>query len=417
MSIRYNAEASDMLQMIFEDFNDHQLHTLISLKNHIDEVCLKKAIELSFQVFPLINSRYVEGFFKAYWEKGSATSEDILEVIKSENPEKDIDKIIVTRTEEFNGPQMKVYIIREKTKDSICIIINHMLSDAGGFKEYLYILSSIYSDLKVKGSCELKEKMGSRSLDQVFRQLSLKEKARILFTSSKISKYDSGNSFKLEGDKRNPFIATYKIPKEKFLKIRAYAKKNGATINDVMLSAYLRTLKKFLKCSNFPIPCAVDLRKYIKDRKAEGICNLVSNMICYVDDIGESFDETLIKIKKTMDAEKENASPLKAMLLLQTAFKFLPYKISKKVVTKTFKNPPIAMTNIGLIDKKRLLFYGAVIEDAYMSGSIKYKEYFQIAVTTFDDKSTLSINMHGSLKDKVQINEFLKSFDNELEFA
>lgn len=416
MDKMYKAEASDMLQMIFENFNDHQLHTVIYFNTHIDEACLKKSLDKSLELFPLINCRFVEGFFKAHWEECPTESDNIMEIIKSENANKTIEKLITRKTEEFRGPQMKVFLVREKDKDSLCIVINHMLCDAGGFKHYLYSLSQIYSQLKDKKTLELKETMGSRSLNQIFNKFSLSQKAKILFSSSKLGEYDSGNGFNLEGDNNNPFIVLHKLPKEKFLKIKVYAKQKGVTINDIMLAAYIRTLNKLLKCDGFPIPCAVDLRKYIEGRKAEGICNLVSNIVCYVDNAGTSFEETLFKVKAAMDAEKESSSPLKAMLLLQTAFRFLPYKISKTVVTKTFKNPPIAMTNIGLIDKKKLFFQGAAIKDAYMNGSIKYKQYFQLAITTFDDVPTLSINLFGSEGDKALVKQFFKIFDNELEF-
>lgn len=44
----------------------------------------------------------------------------------------------------------------------------------------------------------------------------------------------------------------------------------------------------------------------------------------------------------------------------------------------------------------------------------KYKPYFQIAVTTFDNEITLSINFCGTESDKIKITEFLAIFDNEL---
>ena len=72
------------------------------------------------------------------------------------------------------------------------------------------------------------------------------------------------------------------------------------------------------------------------------------------------------------------------------------------------------MTNIGIIDKNKLVFDGLRIKDTFICGSIKYKPYFQIAVTTFDNEITLSINFCGTEGDKIKITEFLATFDNEL---
>jgi NRPS condensation-like uncharacterized protein len=81
---------------------------------------------------------------------------------------------------------------------------------------------------------------------------------------------------------------------------------------------------------------------------------------------------------------------------------------------KKFINPPIAMTNIGVIDKSRLIFDNIEITGAFMTGSIKYKPYFQLALTTFDDEVTFSINFHGTQQDKQRIQSFLLKLDKEL---
>lgn len=72
------------------------------------------------------------------------------------------------------------------------------------------------------------------------------------------------------------------------------------------------------------------------------------------------------------------------------------------------------MTNIGIIDKNKLIFDGVNIKDTFICGSIKYKPYFQMAVTTFNNEITLSINFCGTKNDKIKITEFLAMFDREL---
>lgn len=107
-------------------------------------------------------------------------------------------------------------------------------------------------------------------------------------------------------------------------------------------------------------------------------------------DIDLNFDETLLKVKKTMDDGKISFSCLKEPMMLEILFKLLPYEAAKKIETKSFYNPPIALTNIGLIDKNQLIFGNAELKDAYINGSIKYNPYFQVAVTTFNNVIFLS---------------------------
>lgn len=419
-NISYKAEVWDVMQLMFENYNDHQLHCVIYLDSHIDEKCLKKAVDMSARAFPIIRSRFVEkSYFKfPYWEDCKFTSEDMVAMIETENIEMAIGKLIVFKIKETCGPQIKFNIIRNSDIDSICIIMNHMISDAAGFKQYLYMLSSMYSHLKSDPNYTSDIKMGSRSTKQIFKRFNILDKIKILSASAQLSKYDSGAVFPFEGDKNNPFVVIRKILPERFLFIKDYAKENNATLNDVLLAAYIRALHKVLKIKHIALPCPVDLRRYLPNKRSEGICNLVSNMICDIGpDIGDTYKETLIKVIESMKAEKGSFSCLNGPLMLEMIFGMFPYKKAKQVVSKSFNNPPIAMTNIGIIDKNKLVFDGLNIKDTFISGSIKYKPYFQIATTTFDSKITLSVNFCGTENDRIKITEFLSTFDNELPFV
>lgn len=414
----YKAVSCDVIQKIFEKFNDHQLHCVIHFDGYIDENYFRRAVDMSADVFPIIRSKFIEdsNFKFPYWKDCKFTNLDMVKTIQTSNIEKTIEKLIVFKTKEKFGPQVIINIVRGRKSDSLCIIMNHMISDAAGFKEYLYMLGLIYSNLKNNPNYVLHiKKMGSRSMKQIFKCFNTLDKFKILLTSAKISKYNNGFIFPLEGDENNPFIVTRKISRERFILIKNYAKKNNATINDALVAAYLRVLSKMLEVSYIPLPCPVDLRKYIPQRKADGICNLTSNMVCDIgNDIGKTYNETLLKVKKSMDFEKKNFSCLKGPLMLDFIFDTFPYKKAKQIIVKLFKNPPIAMTNIGIISKDKLLFQGLNIKDAFITGSIKYKPYFQIGITTFNDEITLSINFCGTLNDKIKIEEFLYLFDDEL---
>jgi len=212
-------------------------------------------------------------------------------------------------------------------------------------------------------------------------------------------------------------VVIRKILPERFLFIKAYAKENKATLNDVLLAAYIRSLHKALKINHISLPCPIDLRRYLPNKRSEGICNLTSNIICDIgSDIGDTYKETLLKVRESMNAEKDSFSCLNGPFMLEMLFSMLPYKKAKQIVSKIFNNPPIAMTNIGIIHKNNLMFDGLNIKDTFISGSIKYKPYFQIAITTFDNKITLSVNFCGTENDRIKIIEFLSIFDNELPY-
>ena len=48
-----------------------------------------------------------------------------------------------------------VRVVRSSGKDTLCIVMNHMVSDGAGLKEYLYVLGTLYTKLQTakKAAC------------------------------------------------------------------------------------------------------------------------------------------------------------------------------------------------------------------------------------------------------------------------
>jgi NRPS condensation-like uncharacterized protein len=255
--------------------------------------------------------------------------------------------------------------------------------------------------------------LGSRKLHQIIKRFSFLQKIDIIMHKDKMFRHDAA-MFELEGDLSNPFIERRNISSEVFSQIKAYAKNHGATINDMVLTAYIRTLyQKFGHV--IALTSTVDLRKYLKNHTADGICNLCTNLTCDIGlELGDTFEETLEKVTQVMSKEKSRISCMKNITLLEKVFDSLPYAWAEGIVDRTFINAPIAFTNIGIIDKTRFFFDGVKITDAFMSGSIKYAPYVQLAISTFDNKPTLSINLFGSPADRKIISDFLDAVRMEL---
>jgi len=129
--------------------------------------------------------------------------------------------------------------------------------------------------------------------------------------------------------------------------------------------------------------------------------------------IRSSFNETQNK-SYWEDKEKSNIACIKSVNLMEKLFDIFPYKLAKDIIKKRFSNPLIAFTNIGIIDKTRLTFGKIGVVEAYMTGSIKYSPYFQLAISTFNDQATLSINLYGTQSDRNTISFFLDKLAQEL---
>ena len=405
--VRYKVEAWDSLQHLFQikKINDHTLHFLASFDGKLDMIRLQKSVDLSAEAFPLLKCRFNEGERRPYWEYCSNTTNEMLTFIETEDVDTAVNQFLVSEIITTTGPQIKLGVIRDTKTDTLIIIMNHMLCDGAGFKDYLYLLSGIYD--KLRGDADYHPSpLGSRRLSQITGRFSWKDKIKILLSKNDMSTHDPAK-LKLEGDLSNPFIEIRSIPKEVFLNLKDYARKHDATINDMILTAYIRTLYETFGYV-FAIPSTVDLRKYLPDHKAESICNLCTNLTCDIgSDIGTSFVDTLLKVRDCMKKEKSSIACIKSMLVMEKVYDVLPYKLAESIVNKSFDNALIAFTNIGIIDKLQFYFDELNITKAYITGSIKYSPYFQLAVSTFDNNPVLSVNLFGSQADRDMISSFL----------
>ncbi len=416
-TVSYRVEAWDMLQHLFKvkKISDHTLRFVATFSGKLDLDRFKKAVNISAEAFPLIKSRFNETKFRPCWEDQGYTSDDMVKFIETSFTDESVNCFICKGVDTYNGPQLMMEVIRNNEFDTLCISMNHMLCDAAGFKDFLYMLSDIYINIDKKPNYKLAA-MDDRKIRQVFKTFSVRDKIKIMFSKNNTLVHDSAK-FDLEGDIDNPFIEMRTISKDYFCRIKAYAKEYSVTVNDVILTAYMRVLFQVFG-RTIIVPCVVDLRKYLPNREANGICNLISNLTCNIgSEIGMPFEQTLYKVKQVMDKEKVDISCVKSLVVMEKVFDIVPYKLARGIVEKNYSHAHIEFTNIGIIDKTQLAFGNIEITEAFMTGSIKYSPCFELAISTFNDRPTLCVNLFGTHSDKNKISHFLNNLVNELQNA
>jgi len=412
----YRVEVWDNIHYSFARFNDHQVRGAIAFAERLDESRLKNALDLSAEhAYPLIRCRLADNPFRFFWEDAGFSSADMFLVEETKNMDASIQARLCSSIDERSGPQVKVSLLRGPESDTLCVNMNHMLADGAGFKEFLYSLSDIYSRLGGNADYIPSFAMGLRDTHQIVRSFSLFQRAAGRMKRYSSSKYEKKIGFALEGNRCNPFVVTRRIERSEFLKVKAYAGMRGATVNDAFLAAYVRALHKLADGYVPAVQCVNDLRKYLPGKKPAAFCNLTSDMPCAIGpDIGVSFDDTLRKVKAAMDEEKNKLGWLSQIMMLESLFFLFPHRIARYLVLKNYRSPPIAMSNIGIIDNTRLLFGDAVITDAYMTGSIKYNPFLLLSLSTFSDSVTCCVGFHGTQADNEKIRTLLETIAGEL---
>ena len=84
--------------------------------------------------------------------------------------------------------------------------------------------------------------------------------------------------------------------------------------------------------------------------------------------------------------------------LLHILYRMLPLSILKEVLSKKISVPMTSYTNLGKIDEARLTFQEASVSDAFIVTAAKLVPYFQLAVSTYKNRCTLSVCTYASGK-------------------
>jgi len=371
---------------------------------------------LLIKTVPILSRTYKDCGGNSYWADSDLS--DFKDLFTVTCDKDGFDKFTFSRTNEASGPQIKFCLLQSES-DSVSVVINHMVSDAAGFKQCIYLFSDIYSKL-INDPDYVPDNTidGDRSFKGVFYKLSFAKRIKLLLLGGKDNNQESGCEFPMsKAEDIAPFIVSHEITPDVYRDIRNCCKSNGVTVNDVMLTAYFRALSEMLdmKGTELAVPIMIDMRRYLKDKGFCALTNLssttiVSSCVCHDDDFGV----TLGKISSVMKEKKANNLGLNTFLKLDAGFK-LPIVNAYEVLKKSLRNPKISMTNIGVMDSSKLVFENSTVINAAMFASIKYRPYFQMSATSFNDRMTLGVGLYGTEQDRTNVEKFYDLMDIELD--
>lgn len=419
-----SAEISDQIQFFLRTYADQQMRFVICFGQHIDFEILKKAMRLTILAEPVFSYYYKEGTKTAWWQKeeniDTSLLIDMMEV--ASDFESEIDHFITMEVGPFRFPIVRARVIRSRDKDVLCINMNHTPTDGAGLKKFIRILASTYICLSDNREVEIKTGInGDRSLKPVLEHFTFLQKLRFVREGFRSPKKSLSWSFDWDrsGEENRKYISRIKINSDSFERIKAFSKLNNATINDMVVTAFIRSFVNMnLKnvYASKPVVIPVDLRKYADREAISTICSLTGSLICNIGKyIGNDFKDTLIMVREEMNRKKTAHAEMNRILQIAVVSKFLPYvKLKEQLLNRKF--PPVPLvTNVGIIDGADISFGNLVAEDAFITGAISLEDNFSMGYSTFQKCMTFSIGYVGGDLQEKKVKSFLNSFKTELE--
>lgn len=419
MSKRLKAEMYDKVNFMCRCYMDRIARFRLDYNFVPDENVFKKALTELYEASPVFHSRFVNNPINPYWLVSEYNIEDSLTFEETYDIEKSAYDFLVKGINIKDNTQMKISVFYKAGKCAICFRWNHMLMDGGGFKQFTRDLFRAYDEISQNGTCNGVFLTGSRAYTEVYADFDKKKikkaKSQILGNSAHEKK--TLPFTRKNGEERNILIFK-KIDADIFNSAAAKGKKIGATANDVLVAAYIRSAYKLIGCDTnekMSISCAVDLRRHMKNPDRIGYTNHTTFMRCTINGIGETMTDT---VKAVAECNKENKRDpflgLHGLPLLNFAYKAMIYLQAEPTVKLFYANANLALSNVGKVDKKLFSFSGNEPTDAFVAGGAKVKPCAAVNALTLDGRLTLSMTIQGTDEDKEMVERFFDSMEEEL---
>ncbi len=165
----------------------------------------------------------------------------------------------------------------------------------------------------------------------------------------------------------------------------------------------------------------VDLRKYLPERKTEGLCQVSGAYVLNIKAEQCNKDKDTLKIiKKQMDTYKMNFIGLGFLLIFWFNTRPPPFFLLMRIVPLFFRvgqwigSTSIGFTNLGLIDVDTGSFNSIRLLSAEMTCPGSKPPMFLCALSGFNGTLTLNAGIYDSSIPKEKIEELFDLVDQEL---
>ena len=405
---------------------------ILRLDGRLDFDRLVKAVRLSVDAEPVLGCRFVEGN-PPYWKR----LENIDEVIfcsleEVPDPNTTVQKFLESPLDMDDDPKIKVKLIRSDECDIVGIKANHACCDGTGIKEYVQLVSDIYSRLDGSGEefVPKPSKRGRRDQDRLLKNLGITDPDSLWIPGSDILLPTWAFPWQ-QGTSSTTRFATCRIYPDQMDAISSYAKSRGATYNDLILAAYYRAMLKMgqpVYGVPMGINVTIDLRRYLPDNKTEALRNFSGSVSTWLSMVeNESFDETLSRVVYMMNDIKRGYPGLQSAIGLErlekVSFKeaLAYYKATSSIGKNRAKCPVYqgnrciaSLSNIGILSRQLIKMGDVNVSDYYIIPPIVSAPGLLLVANTYNGIMTLAAGFFENTVLSSDVERLLNNIKDEM---
>jgi NRPS condensation-like uncharacterized protein len=405
-----------------------QIQIVMQLNGRLDRNRLLKAVRLSIDAEPVLGCRFIENQ-PPYWKR----LDDIDKIMfctfeETNNPDQSVQRFLDSPLDMDRDPMFKLKLISSDQYDTLCLKINHTCCDGTGAKEYLQLLSDLYTRVgSDNGIFVLKPSIRSRKdQDRLFDALDIKDPEALRNPQQDIPKTLWAFPWR-PGKPGTARASVCKLPNGQVEVMSNYAKARGATINDLIVTAFYRAMFEISQpFYGIPMDIAMttDLRRYLPDQKTEAIRNFSGGFNTRLARLGnESFEGTLSRVVPVMNKIKNSLPGLQSAIGLEYVEKedfhqSLPfYRIVSQVLCQCSGYIPLCapvLSNLGILNRSLFQFGEIAVTDAYIVPPALCAPGLLLCIGTYNGVVTISASYYESQVRREHVERLLALIRKEL---
>lgn len=400
---RYEAQPTSLLHTTGFDKVYPSVLGVLRFTQPLDIPRLKTALNRLSQTVPQIFCRY-EVDDNHFYPVVTDSAEIFRELTSDESPYN-------FPLDYQTGPQLQVFYQPIDTGYQLTFIESHIFADGAGLKQVMAYLVSLYNNPA------LAPKKNHQDLQAVLKNLptTLPQAAQRSDTSGIVLNLPfpkaTGASYK---DAQQLIY-----PQEKFAALHAKAKEAGFTINDCLLTAYMRMLATYNpEADRLPLACPTDTRQFLSPEAKEELH--IGNFTARYNpqpaiDVKESFTASMQKVHDEMKLLKEEYQFLQSTLTLIKNYETQTLAELRANAKKNYHVRSISYTNMSALHAATYTFAGNTLTDCFTAGAFRQVPMYQICFSTFDGRLNLVANVIGDKQQHAFAAQLLQETVDQLE--
>lgn len=418
-SSEFPASAQDKIQYISLATCNGIIQCVFALDSCLNEELFFKSFDLVLDSEVILQCQWVNNSVSPYWSLPEEKHKDRFKLLQVVDVQQAVEEFISCSIDPTTDSLVQLRIFRHQDEnalqDTFCLKMSHIVSDLSGLRFFLQSLAETYGALQTGQECAPSPATIRRDGWQVFSKLPPKKRWQLLQKSKK--NFLKPGQWKIPFDNYNyeaPTYTTYQLGQEQIERLTEYAKERGATLNQVMLTGFLRALHRFTDAepdSSLPIINTLDLRHYLRHGDTPKICNLSVPLVSNINfNRKDSFEDTLSGIKSDLMSQKRTMPGILPAVSMEVLF-LAPFSWISWLFNQAFSQfaesgicTPL-FSDGGNAD---ISIPGHQVVYAYGLGPIAYAPAFMMTASTFRSTVTFAV---GFCESSISRSNMNKIFD------